>query len=360
MSKQKKNDCLVSVVLPAYNVEKYLGKCLDSICIQTYSNLEIVIINDGSKDNTLGIIEQYAKQDERIRYISRENRGFIPTCLQALECAKGDYVAMVDSDDWIERDYIERLLIAAQRYNADIVCCGDIIEFLAEGRTRRYNKNTTKEDMIIERNQFAELLVPDLCCETYYHSIHSRLVRKELLDDIGVSKAKERSAVAVGGDFVISSELYKKAKNIVIIPQCLYHYRKNPQSMMAASVPIQKFEKRLYDSYTTFQAVKDVYDMFPGMKKEVYDLSLIKDLDACVNIYFEQFEDLREKKLAIEKVRQFIKEKQINVVMNKKYEYLFNDKCQGIIIYKLITVTVLYKMKILVKKILMILNGNGK
>ena len=99
----------ISVLVPIYNAEKYIEKCLDSIVNQTYENIEIVLIEDGSTDNSLEIIKEYSKQDKRIKIISIKNNGVADARNKALENATGDYVTFVDSDDYVEKDYVETL-----------------------------------------------------------------------------------------------------------------------------------------------------------------------------------------------------------------------------------------------------------
>ena len=110
----------VSVIVPVYNVEKYLRKCLDSIIQQTYQNLEILIINDGSTDGSDVICREYVEKDTRIAYITKENSGVSDTRNMGLKQASGDYVTFVDSDDWIEKTYVEELYDKITTYNADI------------------------------------------------------------------------------------------------------------------------------------------------------------------------------------------------------------------------------------------------
>ena len=93
---------MISIVIPVYNVAAYLPQCLDSLVNQTYRDLEIICVNDGSKDNSLEILQQYASQDSRIRIISRENRGIAASRNEALAQAQGDWVMFVDSDDWVD------------------------------------------------------------------------------------------------------------------------------------------------------------------------------------------------------------------------------------------------------------------
>ncbi|MBR4570580.1 MAG: glycosyltransferase family 2 protein, partial [Candidatus Riflebacteria bacterium] len=101
---------MVSVIIPAYNVEKYIGECLDSIIFQTYKNIEIIVVNDGSKDNTLSIIRDYSKKDNRIIIIDKQNTGVSDTRNCGINKAKGVYIVFVDGDDYLANDYITYML----------------------------------------------------------------------------------------------------------------------------------------------------------------------------------------------------------------------------------------------------------
>ena len=114
---------LVTVVVPIYNVERYLEKCLTSIILQTYKNLEVILVNDGSTDNSLNICKEFEKEDSRIRIISQENKGLSVARNVGIENAKGEYIAFVDSDDFISCKFIENLYNESIRNNSDIVCC---------------------------------------------------------------------------------------------------------------------------------------------------------------------------------------------------------------------------------------------
>lgn len=108
------NDIKISVVVPVYNVEKYIGQCLDSILGQTLKDIEIICINDGSKDNTLEILKDYAQKDSRIILIDKENEGLSKARNQGTEIASGEYISFIDSDDWIDENYLEALYNAAK------------------------------------------------------------------------------------------------------------------------------------------------------------------------------------------------------------------------------------------------------
>ncbi|MWX42503.1 glycosyltransferase family 2 protein, partial [Francisella tularensis] len=111
---------LITLVIPIYNIENYLGRCLDSVINQTYKDLEIILVNDGSTDNSLEICESYAKEDSRIKIINKNNGGLSSARNVGLDACKGDYVTFIDSDDWVSLDYIEILYKNIIDNNADI------------------------------------------------------------------------------------------------------------------------------------------------------------------------------------------------------------------------------------------------
>lgn len=132
---------LISIIIPVYNVEPYLCQCLDSVIGQTYENLEILIIDDGSTDGSGKICDKYAERDERIRVFHTENRGLSAARNMGLDESNGKYIAFIDSDDWFELDAIERSVEAVSKSKVDIVCFHSIREY----------KNSSKKDKIDPR-----------------------------------------------------------------------------------------------------------------------------------------------------------------------------------------------------------------
>ena len=112
---------VVSVIVPIYNAQKYLGKCVESILLQTYQNMEILLIDDGSTDGCFDICEKYASEDERIRVIHKPNGGLVSARKAGAKEATGDYVICVDADDWIEPNYIEALMNVQRRTRVEMV-----------------------------------------------------------------------------------------------------------------------------------------------------------------------------------------------------------------------------------------------
>ena len=115
-------ETMLSVIIPVYNVEEYLAKCVDSILNQTYKNLEVILVNDGSKDGSGSICDAFAQKDPRVRVIHKENGGLSSARNAGIEAAKGEYITFVDSDDWIEADAYAHLMELMQRYQVKLVC----------------------------------------------------------------------------------------------------------------------------------------------------------------------------------------------------------------------------------------------
>lgn len=129
----------IGVIVPVYNVEAFLDKCLRSIVEQTYNNLEIIIVNDGSVDGGLAICEQYAMQDKRIRLVSQENQGLSNARNRGLDLLTSEYVCFVDSDDWIEPDYVEGMYNSLKKNNSDISCVSYYINTSECNKWQKYD-----------------------------------------------------------------------------------------------------------------------------------------------------------------------------------------------------------------------------
>lgn len=132
-------DDVVSIIIPVYNCEKYVRKCIESICNQSYSRLEIIVIDDGSNDSSADIINEYCNIDNRIIFIRQKNQGVCVARNNALEIASGKYITFIDGDDWVEYDYIEKMYYVAEQNDSDLVISGFIMED-ANGNNRRIIK----------------------------------------------------------------------------------------------------------------------------------------------------------------------------------------------------------------------------
>ena len=141
---------LISIIVPIYRVEKYLNRCIDSILSQSYRNLEIILVDDGSPDNCSIICEEYAKKDKRIKVIHKKNGGLSEARNYGIEASTGDYIMFVDSDDYISKDMCKTLLINALENNADIVVCN--FKEVYTDKVEKINKQCIKGNLEVISN----------------------------------------------------------------------------------------------------------------------------------------------------------------------------------------------------------------
>lgn len=205
----------VSILVPVYNVEKYVSKCLESLFSQTYTNLEYIFIDDCSTDNSMKIIidflDLYKQRKESVKIIKHEkNRGLAAARNTAVKAATGEFIVHVDSDDWVETSMIEKLVQMQQNFNADIVNCGHILHTKRNTimRIEKYNEDVHKLTLNILRGDL-------------FHYIWGRLIRKALYETYNI---KNIEGANVSEDLYTSSLLFYNAHKIVYLKEALYHY----------------------------------------------------------------------------------------------------------------------------------------
>ena len=178
---------LISVIVPIYNVEKYLSRCLESIINQTYSNIEIICINDGSKDNCKDILDEFIKKDKRIKIIKKENGGLSDARNKGIEIASGKYITFVDSDDVITNDYVEYLYNLIKKYDTKIsICNREIVwESYEKSKEKIEKENGFKEEKLTAEQAFRNMLLDqgiDICA---YAKMYERSLWKEIRYPVG-------------------------------------------------------------------------------------------------------------------------------------------------------------------------------
>ena len=207
-------DELVSIIVPVFNVETYLASCIESIIVQTYRNLEIILIDDGSTDSSGAICDSYSQHDNRIRVIHNENRGQGNARNIGIDMAKGKYIAFVDSDDFIQNDMITKLYATMHEANVDICVCG--ICAVAE-KSKSYNILECDSDYrIYTKNEAIPMLLDDigLTC-----SVWNKLFKREVIGDYRLEEGK------IYEDLVPMYNWFNNADSIAYIPEALYNYR---------------------------------------------------------------------------------------------------------------------------------------
>ena len=201
----------ISVIVPVYKVEKYLDRCVESIVNQTYKNLEIILVDDGSPDNCPVICDAWAKKDERIQVIHKENGGLSSARNAALDISTGEYVCFVDSDDWIDSDMIEVLVRCVSEKKADVAMCGFYMDYSGE----RESDHVSSGSRVIEGEGIFKAFIldeirPEMCGKLYAMNL--------FLDMRFDTKTKYAE------DLQMNYHIMKKVKSFVSLDTCKYHY----------------------------------------------------------------------------------------------------------------------------------------
>ena len=250
-------DDLISVIVPVYNVENYIAQCIESVIKQTYTKFEIILVNDGSKDNSGKICDEYALKDERIKVIHKENAGVSSARNVGIKQSKGQWITFIDSDDWVEENYLEVLLNLAKSENADISICG----YNRVSKERIEKINASGKNEIYDSQEY---LIKSLNPQIGLGFSHMKLIKKSIIKDIEFN-----DNLAVAEDAFFNIQLSKNVNKAVHLMQPLYNYRNNSNSLVKKydadyankylhSMKITK--KYLFDNYTEEIIRKNYYN----------------------------------------------------------------------------------------------------
>lgn len=213
-----KND-LISIIIPVYKVEKYLEKCIESVLKQTYTNLQIILVDDGSPDNCGKICDEYAKKDSRIEVIHKANGGLSDARNVGISKAKGRYIGFVDSDDYIKEDMYEILLNLIKKYDADVSIC-NLYDVIDGNECIRNKENGIRE---YSRLDILKKVLLDKNIQSY---AWNKLYEKELFDEIKYPIGKKYE------DIGTTFYLFEKCNKIVVTSEPEYYYLKRADSLV--------------------------------------------------------------------------------------------------------------------------------
>ena len=215
----------VSVIVPVFNVENFIEKTLASICNQTFSDLEIIIIDDGSKDQSGEICDQYAKKDSRIRVFHQQNQGITKTRNTGIQLASGDYLCFVDSDDWISENFIAVLVAASDRNKADIAFTNHSIV----NHNQCFYRDDYHQSVYTEPAEKNELL-----CQIFFPAVHGKIYRRSSLMNRGITFLVQKGYNGFAEDILFNFEALNGTGNLIFVPGEYYFYnRDNPNSVCA-------------------------------------------------------------------------------------------------------------------------------
>lgn len=286
---------MVSIIVTAFNLEKYISECLDSIINQTYKNIEIIVVEDCSSDNTLNIIKEYASKDNRIILIENEkNVGAGMGRRIGIKKAKGEYILCFDGDDWMSDNYIELMINTAKRTNSDIVCTN--CQYIENGKIVKDGVDIFKKhkELIVDNKnaQCFQMLMENPV--TY----QNKLIHRKLYDIVEYS---DRRFIE---DTITYVKLLWYSNKITYIDGAYYYYRQHDNSLIHSA---NTFKRNLYvglcyvDLYIFFKDKENYFSYMHGKNKVQNHIDIlinkcsIEDWENGIKLYYNDFKEFINK-----------------------------------------------------------------
>ncbi len=220
---------LFSIIVPVYKVEKYLKCCVESILTQSYTDFEVILVDDGSPDNCPKMCDEYAEKDKRVKVVHKQNGGLVSARKAGLKASSGEYIVNIDGDDCIKEDYLKEFANAIAKHNADIVCVGFVEHF--EG-IEKENKDFNGLEGFYDRERIEKEIFPILLESksgvSFSSTICMKAFRKAIYEPVQLSVD---DAIVMGEDYACVKPCIYKANSIYVSSKCLYSYRYNPKSI---------------------------------------------------------------------------------------------------------------------------------
>lgn len=335
---------LISVIIPIYNSERWLERCIMSVTNQTYRNLEIILVNDGSSDKSLEICEKFKKSDNRIVLINKENEGVSKARNDGLKLSNGRYIMFVDSDDWIEHDMCEILINTIKNEEVDLVLCGLNVY---------QNENLLRTPHIEERKieLFSSIEEYFVCRTINCGPCNKIFIRDKITSDFD-------NTIKKAEDLLFNIEYLKNVKNVYSVSKCLYNVCLDNENSLNRKISLTKIEGTSYTSIKEIEFLENFYNDYK--KIEFFRRSVKNDLAAqiymlqnecCVNEFKDNCKKLQSNKYVMKiilfdnKVKQYI-HILFMLFLKRKYNILF-IYCKFLNMIK----KLFYKFKFIFKKV---------
>lgn len=319
---------LISIVIPVYNVEKYIEECLDSIINQTYDNIEIILIDDGSTDNSGNLCDEYARKDKRIKVVHKKNAGASDARNKGIALSTGKYIAFVDADDLIHKNYIRILLEIIREKLADIAVGGySLFQDKKECQDKLFDKNYLSETEILsDKHLYDDSFIKN---ETMILTVPwGKLFKKELWEGIEYPVGK------INEDTFTSYKVMENAKRVAFLKEPIYYWRNNPDSVTRS-----KFSLKYLHGLEAFQ---EQLEYFKYKKKQRY-IEIV--YDAYRDWFFWSYNEMKKANMDYKKelrpyyeymrnnIRHIKLTKSIGFYKWLKYRYLIYYKIPKILKY---------------------------
>lgn len=245
---------LVSIIIPVYNGEQTIERCLTSIRNQTYTNFEVLMINDGSKDHCMQVLDNFAKRDARFHIINKKNTGVSDTRNTGIALAKGEYLQFVDCDDWLVKDATESFVNAAINNDCEMV----ITDFYRIVGHKLYMKGHIPNESVINRKIFAEYMMK-APANFYYGVMWNKFYRRDIIIENNITCSRDLNWCE---DFLFNLEYLQYIQNVTVLRKPLYYYVKTKGSLVSTQINLRqsvRTKRILFDFYKDLYKSMDLY-----------------------------------------------------------------------------------------------------
>lgn len=324
----------VSIIVPVYNVEKYLDKCLNSLINQSLQNIEIIIVNDGTKDNSIKIIQKYMDIDNRIVLVNQENQGLSCARNTGLAIAKGEYIGFVDSDDYVEHSMYEKMYNIAKKYDSDLVNCNVIDVY----------EDCIKTSLTLKNEQiFIHKVGVENYLKKYFSNIGiavwHKLYKKEIIDKFDLRFVSNN--VIYSEDLLFNLCYILHINKVSILDESLYYYVRRENSITTATTSKKNMMKRcikiveLFDDYSRLQNLSlDTYISYLFNEQFYFGLSNVNQLN--FNCIKEEISIARESYLFNRYIYKLLQDRDFYMYSSKTKNLLMItkifDKTMGVLL----------------------------
>lgn len=336
----------ISIIVPVYNREKYLEKCINSIIEQDFKDIEIICVNDGSTDNSLEILKKLSEQDKRIIIINKKNGGSSSARNAALKIARGKYCLNIDSDDWIEQGYFTALYERAEKDDLDITISNVIVDFILEGNIEnRVDLDINKEIIINNKEYLKKFYTSNFIGYTV-----NKLIKRELYIK---NKIFYNENIFLLEDVELIGKLSYFSKKIGKVNKAFYHYRIGDNNGSSNNIEF----KHLTDTYECFKNLEEFYSKnnemeLKNMVSRKKNLRLIGMILGNKFLRFQEYDDFLNKYLKMIKEDKFI---------FKKYKEVFKDESYiKIILFDLVKILPSKNFIKILSKLIKLINGKER
>lgn len=330
----------VSVIVPVYNSEAYISKCLDNIINQSYQCIEIIIINDGSTDKTEQIVEKYKEKDHRIVYYYQENSGPSEARNKGIINANGEYIIFIDADDSIVKNYVELLLTKIKSLNSDLVCCGykDISVYGIQDCL----------DFPFSDNESLHTVM-GMACEGTGGVLWSKIYKKEIIEKYKLLMDKR---IYMCEDLVFNLQYMSYCKSFAVINEHLYSYNRLNENSISSNISINDIQNYII----VWESIEKILNSVNYGKEKSEKLIEKKILQVIIDLIDQQSNNIKEDgiKYCILNIQEILKKPKIEEYKNnfntdnffyKPYIFLVKRNCVRLVILYSIQISLLKKLK---------------